>query len=537
MKRKLKIGSIALPPKDSEAYKRMINDLQKREEQHPENKKEIEVRFNTAVKIWEAQTKNGSGMAMGEELRYYLHEYNKRTFNHGLRTMPTSYNVLEAFYNYSPKFNFFELLDEDNYLISFFDFIDYITSSDFDEKELNIEESFIDEVIYNFDISNKLDEITFSNNNGPEFVIGGISLVKRGKEVVILMLAGRKTDLSKQNKNSFEGEGRVTPGKEGIVSEPGSKMEAVPLLGKDGFWKTNVFCRFDLESKTIDARYIQEDWGNRFAVFTDDLNPFLDVKGNLRPNISEELIKKSLQGLDDFGCLFDLATKCLFLPSYFDKFEQKIVVEEHPTQLSKEKKIPMFRKEKLLPSKYKITIRDVYKLNDENRPSFDIVEFSDNEFKVERSGYWKNLEYDAKGKNKSGETIQGKTWVQKILTWFDDSETSLTVRVNEHQHFNSVNAGYIYLLRNASHDIDIFKIGLTKRSVETRAKELSSKTGVVDKFLTAEKWYVKDCILAESQIHEKLKVHRISGKREFFKISYTDALKTIQTVIDAINKE
>jgi hypothetical protein len=80
-------------------------------------------------------------------------------------------------------------------------------------------------------------------------------------------------------------------------------------------------------------------------------------------------------------------------------------------------------------------------------------------------------------------------------------------------------------MRNASHSIDIFKVGMTTRSSIDRAKELSSATGVPDKFLIVDEWKVNDCVLAEKIIHKALDQYRVNSNREFFKIKYAALVK------------
>ena len=98
-----------------------------------------------------------------------------------------------------------------------------------------------------------------------------------------------------------------------------------------------------------------------------------------------------------------------------------------------------------------------------------------------------------------------------------------------------INKGEVYLLRNASHDKNIFKIGFTKRDSDTRSEELSQPTGVPDKFLIAGSWEVSDCTLAEKRIHEKLDEYRVNPKREFFKIDYALAMKEISAIVNNVN--
>ena len=91
-------------------------------------------------------------------------------------------------------------------------------------------------------------------------------------------------------------------------------------------------------------------------------------------------------------------------------------------------------------------------------------------------------------------------------------------------------------MRNASHDINIFKIGLTTRNTKTRAKELSSSTGAPDKFLVAQEWRVADCAQAERAIHERLERYRVNDRREFFKIEYDVAVAAISEIVRSVNE-
>jgi len=159
------------------------------------------------------------------------------------------------------------------------------------------------------------------------------------------------------------------------------------------------------------------------------------------------------------------------------------------------------------------------------------------ELKIESSGFWKHLSPWQKGADKNGNVIQGKTWVEKSLSWVE-SENGETFSVFKDSNIKGINterSGYIYVMRSAAHDKDVFKIGATKRSSEIRSDELSRTTGSPDKFLVAEDWQVKDCFLAEKLIHEKLKKYRINPSREFFRISYREIIKEIENIIKELN--
>jgi len=91
--------------------------------------------------------------------------------------------------------------------------------------------------------------------------------------------------------------------------------------------------------------------------------------------------------------------------------------------------------------------------------------------------------------------------------------------------------GYIYVMRSAAHERDIFKIGLTRRNPEIRSDDLSRTTGAPDKFLVVQEWKVDDCKAAEGMIHERLDAYRINPKREFFRAPYKQVVSVIQEII------
>lgn len=105
----------------------------------------------------------------------------------------------------------------------------------------------------------------------------------------------------------------------------------------------------------------------------------------------------------------------------------------------------------------------------------------------------------------------------------------------EKEYFKTENAGYLYVMRQPTLEENIFKVGLTRRTPEQRSKELN-KTGSPDNFFVVNSYYTKDCIWAESQVHEKLKEFRLSDRREFFRCDLKYILDTCEKVTDEINK-
>jgi hypothetical protein len=132
-----------------------------------------------------------------------------------------------------------------------------------------------------------------------------------------------------------------------------------------------------------------------------------------------------------------------------------------------------------------------------------------------------------------GNPIRGKTWVNQSLSWFQGNEEELIVSKGN-EPFTDPNAGFIYILRNPTMENNIFKIGLTRNKVDERAKQLS-KTSVPDKFYKCQEWNVKDCVKAESLIHDKLIKYRVDPRREFFQIKYDIAVEVIGEITSQIN--
>jgi hypothetical protein len=98
-------------PPEGTFTRKVLDDWIKNNPPSPSEKREIRKRFKKAVAIITAQVENGAIFPLNDLLRYFLKEYNNRNFEHGLRSMPSSFNVLEAFFTYNPEYNFFRLRD------------------------------------------------------------------------------------------------------------------------------------------------------------------------------------------------------------------------------------------------------------------------------------------------------------------------------------------------------------------------------------------------------------------------------------------
>ena len=96
--------------------------------------------------------------------------------------------------------------------------------------------------------------------------------------------------------------------------------------------------------------------------------------------------------------------------------------------------------------------------------------------------------------------------------------------------------GYIYILLNRAFQNDHYKIGMTTKTPEERARELSGATGVPRAFEVLYEQRVVDCHRAERLLHRRIHQYRSIGNREFFQIPLKAAIKALEGVADEIGR-
>lgn len=538
--RRQKIFRDVLPPVGTKAYFEAIEKLKKREQENPGIKEFSKKSWEKVTKSLEAQFLSNCDFITETSLRHYLTEFNNRAWKYGLRSMPVMFNIMEAFFNYRKPEIYFELIEEENYLISFFDFIDFITSKEFEDNKTLIEENITSDIIYNFNIGKDLEEIKFKNDEDEEFIIAGVSIVRRENEITVLMITGKKqTENISINKDSFSFDTQ-NPNKAEIIDEIKETLKTQEIeyeyLDVDRkYIKVLVASRIDLETMTIDARYVAEETNLMFNVVTDEIDGFFNEKGNF---ISDELkvaYENSREKIEEFNPIFEVIKLSLYLPYFFNLKEEAIVEEVIDTHFKKQYSSPLTKRKFSNVFGHKASTKSLFSIDTNNVFSPDKIKLRDDLFKVQTDGYWKKLGLGEIGLDKKGNPIHGRTWVNQNLSWFEAKEEELIVE-KDTELFKGPNAGFIYILRNPTMEKNIFKIGLTRNDVDERVNQLS-KTSVPDKFYKSQEWNVKDCVKAEKEIHTRLNDYRVDPRREFFKIDYDKAIAVIKAVIDEINKE
>lgn len=100
------------------------------------------------------------------------------------------------------------------------------------------------------------------------------------------------------------------------------------------------------------------------------------------------------------------------------------------------------------------------------------------------------------------------------------------------EYSRDADGGWIYIVSTREQP-DVLKIGMTRRSVERRVKEINSATGVLIPFSARKVFRVTDAAIAERAIFDRLKPYRVRPDREFFSLPFKEAVTLIESYLDA----
>lgn len=91
---------------------------------------------------------------------------------------------------------------------------------------------------------------------------------------------------------------------------------------------------------------------------------------------------------------------------------------------------------------------------------------------------------------------------------------------------DACSSGVVYVVSNESLP-GVLKIGATTRSANERVKELSDSTSIPSDFVLIASFQSSDAYRLEGNIHRALEIYRVSQRKEFFRISESEALAKI----------
>jgi T5orf172 domain len=455
----------------------------------------------------------GSGFTIAYTLRrYFFAEYFDRLMRFGPFSLPTSFNVVESFLSFSERFLAFDIREEREHLLRLNEYIDWYTSGSFPDKPAVLNDILPEGIVYAYNMVSPLEDFAIETVDSKLRILG-VAMVRHGPELSAMIVAGEAPPFPPDDQvaNQFA-VGNLRHGKTGVRPDPSLGVKDRYIAELPGHARVIMLARFNLSYSRYDVRYVNVDVGPSYRVLTDD------------QTIYEEGMKDALahskEGLERYSGLFSALASMLYLPAFFVDQAQapRIIETKFATELQVRRNTVRVRKAiKVLgiaEVPFSRTVRCLASPPPDANETIRTVEPPEMEF--ESSGYWRPIAPGEIGEAKDGTSIVGKTWVQRTESWSTRSLESFVVSRSQRVIVGK-DPGWIYIMRSGSHYPDLYKVGLTRRTSETRATELSSATGVPTSFEVLVQWDVGDCSAVEEEVHKRLKPLRVNKRREFFR--------------------
>lgn len=507
-------------------------------------------------KILKGISSSGAGFQADQILRQMAFEYTHRYASSGVSNQPISFNYFEPFCNIKliqkSVAPYMELTDEIDHLFYPIDFFNYLTSSDSDGFHLESLCDLPEAKSFHFTINGDVNDLSFLNAEGREFIASGFSMVRRGNSLHWYLIGGEvlgqeEWDLRCSEQPEIDIEG-VAPWKRAFLSEAieenGNKFGPPVLLdGTKTAIRTVIAGEIDLKTSKHLARCYMAEFEHTFLIFCDDPEVLSGIE-------EEEELKSLTDNMMDHinkaSTMWDLAEGLLQLPHYFKcriTLEKNILVKAG-------KRLTQKKGGQGINSNYKIV--SAIEVTDAE-PSFSIQEIRLPHYETETEGHWRRLPKDKIGHDIDGNEVRGKTWVMESNKWKAPAQHSRTIYVKDSleaakikieeylkaaeefgKEKNTVkmqkDAGELYVMRCSAMAEQIYKVGYTSGSSDDRAEQLSAATGVPLSFIVVKSWSHPNAAALETEVHMMLAPYRLNDRREFFQATF----KVIENMIESV---
>lgn len=481
-----------------------------------------------AIEIATAFTVNGPDLFVDRYLRNFLKEYNNRLFEgHGSK-QPQSFNIMREFVEPDEHALVLRLLEERYYSVGINYILESITNPSAGGIYTGLKEILEESIIYQLNIYGGYAELGVAGDN--EIVLYGMACVRDQDELSIMAVLGKTGSEFKYEKLDYS---NVWPGKEFLLKDSTEvDMGDIGIFDSDDIKPIVVMCRVTLSDHKVQARYVLEEKKDAFVILTDDPQALEDMR-LMSPG--EELISASLAGIVKYKYVIEIVEQ---LPTFFlsvEKLEDEITIERRPTKIRTE---PNSKASKSARKNLSISDAPNYvqvSTIPDRTSAQEEFKISPSNLVIETSGYWKTLPMSKVGIDRSGQPIQGKTWVTQRQSWYEQTELDSKIGAPIEIKLNSTDqerAGCVYVMRSALHPPNIYKVGFTTKTASERAKQLGSTSGQPDMFHVVQEWNIEDPRAIEREIHRRLTAFRINLGREFFDIEYQKLRKCIDEVIE-----
>ncbi len=477
---------------------------------------------------------SGSGLVMGNTLRDYFREYAMRIINHGFRSLPLSFNVVESFLRFDPDLCLFDLRPEREHLLAADDYFDWYKSNGMPKDPELLMAAMEEGVVYAYNMSGDTAASRVATGHSA-LVIAGVSVVRHQHELSCVLVAGERPPNPPDDAVSDKEPIVTAPGKENVVPDPGLGVNDRYLEQLPGFARVILLARFDLRGKKYYVRSVNLDNGNSFSVLTDDVEALRVVQGEggLSGDKLRNLLETNREGLSRYDVLFSTLASLIYLPIAFVAEIEHVREVEFKTEAfacQAEQKVKEAVKE--LGAGCRVDSVVIRCLARATRDLADKTEIKPPDMVFDSAGYWKMLMPGEIGQDKDGAPIAGRSWVTRTDNW-SASKPQAFLLTRPAPVVTGLDPGIVYIMRSEAHALEVYKIGLTRRTSTERSKELSYATGVPLPFGVLAQWEVGDCGGVESLIHERLAAYRVNERREFFRLPLRTIVAVINSVVEA----
>jgi hypothetical protein len=481
--------------------------------------------FWNAVRVWGI-----SGFVMSVTLNRYFVEYLDRIIHHGPDSLPSSGSIVQDFMSFSTEYFVLDKRDELEHLLSIEDYFAWYARNDMPKALAVLREAMEEGKVYSYNMTYDSGG-HYLETADSRLVVAGVSLIRHRDQLSCILVAGEKPPQPPDE----EVIGSITrsqpaPGREWTMPDPALSVKDRYLEGLAGFGRVILLSRFDLVANKYDVRYLNRDIGPSYVYATDDPAD-IDAMESIAGHDVRELKENMLKDLNRYDNLFSGLASMIYLPLMFITEVNRIQETRFGTELRAKTKDELVQgaiaefgdAARRFYCTIKCLATNVSIASTDQRVTPPKMEF-------ESSGHWRCLMAGEVGEDKDGTPVVGRTWVERKDIWFAHSPSSFLVR-RDVRTIDGPDPGFVYIMRSPAHDVDVYKIGLTRRTADMRAGELSRATGVPLPFGVLASWEVGDCAFIEMEIHRRLDGFRLSSRREFFHTSLSTIVEVIETVV------
>jgi hypothetical protein len=461
--------------------------------------------------------KGGSGFLMANLLREFFMEYAQRIVYHSVHSLPTSFNVVESFLHLRRDTWFWEIREETEHLLSLADYFDWYGQHESQLSAMMLSNVLKNARVYSYNFVNNQNADTLRTAESG-LVIAGASLIRHKTELSLMVLAGESPPNPPDSEIGTGTDYRPMKHKEELT--PASDLSTKDRYldryasGFPGYSRVIVLIRLDLDDGRYNVRYVNLDVGNGYHVLSDDVHLLDDFDPISRAGQEKDW----RAGLERYKSLLAAATSLIYLPVALTRPDAEKSDTQVATELATMQEEQTFKDAvAILGSNYCKLQRTVTSVRSKAKQDPGPEKLKAPQFKSD--GYWKKLPPGQVGQDQYGKSIVGMSWVTRTDAWEAVSVSEFALS-KQPEPVDGVDPGVVY------------KIGLTRRTANDRANDLTRTTATPLPFGVLATFEVGDCASVEAEVHKRLEAFRVSSNREFFRTDLSKVINTIKQVVD-----